>query len=262
MESQHNLLMVLAYRGTAYCGSQIQKNGITIQELLNTALEKIFCQTGLKTIFSGRTDSGVHSCCQPVNVLVARQIPCPKVKAALNSLLPPDIRLVRATYVEPSINARFSAKSREYLYTIYLGEILPPYLKDLAWQINPKEFNFSRLKKAAALIRGEHDFSGFCAAGSTVGHKVRKVTVSTVRKQKAPSWLGASDKNGYLITYRIKANGFLYHMVRNIVSALVDVAKGTMTLAQLRQSMAGKSRQDLKSVTAPPQGLVLYKVEY
>ncbi|GBR74741.1 tRNA pseudouridine synthase A [Candidatus Termititenax aidoneus] len=252
------------YLGTAYAGSQIQKNGITIQEHLDKALKRLFAGAKVKTIFAGRTDSGVHALGQAVSVLVDRQIQPNKVLKALNSLLPLDIRVSEARYAKPEFNPRYDAARREYLYNIYYGRAPALYLQDKVWHIDARQkLNWRLMRRAARLLRGEHDCAAFCAAGSAVKNKVRRVTASEITARRIYRWPGAKNKaDGLLLTYKIQADGFLYHMVRNIVAALVDVGLKKMTLRDLREIMRSGQRSKLRSATAPAAGLVLYDVKY
>ncbi|GBR76564.1 tRNA pseudouridine synthase A [Candidatus Termititenax persephonae] len=260
----HNLFLVLTYLGAAYVGSQVQKNGITIQELLDKALGRLFGGEKIKTVFAGRTDSGVHAWGQGVTARVAKLIPPAKVLAALNSLLPRDIRVRSARYAGTGFQPRYDARSREYLYNIYYGAEPLLYLLDRVWHIDARQrLDWRLMRRAARLFKGTHDFSAFCAAGSAARDKTRRVKVSEITARRVYRWPGARQKaDGMLLTYRIKADGFLYHMVRNIVAALAAVGLGKMTVAELRDVLRGRSRSALKAPTAPAAGLVLYDVLY
>lgn len=261
--SKYNLFLELAYKGTDFSGSQIQNNGITIQELLNRALSKLFNQKLIKTVFSGRTDAGVHALGQCVTVKVERKIPEENVSRALNTMLPPTIRIKNTAYKELDFHAQYSAKSRSYIYNIYCGLVPPVYLADFVWSVDPRiKLNYTLMRKAAKLIRGRHDFSAVCATQSNSKDKIRVVKKSEIKISKSQVWPGSNMKDSLLISYFIEADGFLYHMVRNIISALYDIGRGKMTIAQFKKVLAGKQRTNLRSITAPPQGLVLYKVKY
>jgi tRNA pseudouridine38-40 synthase len=261
-ESTHNLLLRISYLGTRYAGSQIQKNSITIQELLDTAVRKIFNQSDLRSVFSGRTDTGVHASDQPVHVVVSNTLPITNVRNGLNALLPSDIRVVSATYEKK--HARYDARSREYIYLIYHGDHLPLYLKNIAWFIPAHQsLNTRAMQKACRVFHGCHDFSSVCAAGSSVDSKVRTVTRSSLTRKKVTRWPGDKrTESGVLLVYQIRANGFLYHMVRNIVGAIVAVGKGDLSVSELHTALKNKNRKHLRSSTAPAHGLVLNNVEY
>ena len=184
-----NLLLEIAYLGGNYAGSQIQKNGITIQDLLNKAVKKVFSQENVKTIFSGRTDAGVHACGQVVNVDVAKQIKPFNVQKALNSLLPTDIRVKKVEYADKNFNARYSALSREYVYNILLAPNEPLFMQGKTWWLKEK-LNIRLMKKAAKSFKGRQDWSSFCAANSSAENKVRRVFVSKLKVTKLQTWPG------------------------------------------------------------------------
>ncbi|MDR2431254.1 MAG: tRNA pseudouridine(38-40) synthase TruA [Candidatus Margulisbacteria bacterium] len=257
-----DLFLRLEYLGGLYAGSQAQKNGITIQELLDKALSRICGGAKIRTVFAGRTDSGVHSCGQAVTASLPAVMPAAKIQTALNSLLPPDIRVSAVSREAPVLGARYAAKSREYLYNIYCGEKPPLYLQHCVWHW-PRTLDFALMRRAARLFRGEHDFSAFCAAGSAAVNKIRRVSVSDLSRHKIADWPGSGRRAaGELWTYRIKADGFLYRMARNIVAALVAVGSGRLTLQELRRIQLGNDRRCLAAPTAPAQGLTLYGVQY
>jgi tRNA pseudouridine38-40 synthase len=150
------------------------------------------------------------------------------------------------------------------LYNIYYGRAPLLYLQDKVWHIDARQkLNWRLMRRAARLLRGEHDFAAFCAAGSAVRNKVRRVTVSEITARRIYRWPGARNKaDGLLLTYRIQADGFLYHMVRNIVAALVEAGLKKMTLSDLREIMRSGQRSKLRAATAPAAGLVLSEVKY
>lgn len=229
---------------------------------MNRALEKLFAQKQIKTRFAGRTDAGVHATGQCVTVLVKRKIPEQNVLNALNGFLPGSIRVISAEYREDGLQAQFSAKRRRYIYNIYCGPQAPLYLADYLWSLDQGKLDLTRMRRAAKMLIGRHDFSAVCAAGSSAKGKERTVYISKLAIQRIEEWPGKKNIAGMLISYTIEADGFLYHMVRNIVAALVDIGRGEMSIAEFKEVLAGKNRSNLRSVTAPPQGLVLDKVSY
>jgi len=260
MEPLYKLVLTVSYLGTQYAGSQVQDNGITVQDLLNKALRKLFNQKDLKTIFSGRTDSGVHALRQIVSADVrvrrAEEIIC----KALRTMLPPDIVVTKAQYVPHPLHPRFDAKRRVYLYNVYCGQA-PLYMKDVVWSV-ANTLDVRAMRKAAVVLKGTHDFSAFCAARSYADNKVRTMYHLTLRVSKVADWLGSTKCNGSMITYRVEADAFLHHMVRNIVAVLVDVGRGKLTAKDVKRILKTKDRQQLPSATAPASGLVLYDVHY
>lgn len=260
MEQLHKLILTVAYLGTQYAGSQVQQNGITVQDLLDTALRKLFNQKDLKTIFSGRTDSGVHALTQIVAAAVRVKRPEANVLKALSALLPKDIVVTQVRYAERHIHPRFDAKRRVYLYNIFCGKS-PLYLKDVVWSVTDP-LDVRAMRRAAAVLRGTHDFSAFCAARSYADNKIRTIYRSELRVSAVSDWPGGVRAGGKIVTYRVEADAFLYHMVRNIVALLVDVGRGIVAVDDVRRILATKDRKKLPSATAPATGLVLYDVQY
>ena len=241
------ILLTVSYDGTDFCGYQIQPNGRTVEEVLNTAIEKLTGEK-VKSIASGRTDSGVHALCQKVHFDTNFSIPPEKFKNALNSLLPPDVKVISSKKVSADFNARYSAKKKTYRYSLYAGDFEEPLYQRYKTLINFTP-DISLMKKAGALIEGEHDFKCFLASGSSV-----KDTVRTVYSIKVV-------KKGRFIDIFVTGNGFLYNMVRMIAGALVKVGEGKLSLDGLNEILITGERQN-KIVTMPAKGLTLYSVNY
>lgn len=241
------ILLTVSYDGTDFCGYQIQPNGRTVEEVLNTAIEKLTGEK-VKSIASGRTDSGVHALCQKVHFDTNFSIPPEKFKNALNSLLPPDVKVISSKKVSADFNARYSAKKKTYRYSLYVGDFEEPLYQRYKTLINFTP-DISLMKKAGALIEGEHDFKCFLASGSSV-----KDTVRTVYSIKVV-------KKGRFIDIFVTGNGFLYNMVRMIAGALVKVGEGKLSLDGLNEILLTGERQN-KIVTMPAKGLTLYNVNY
>ncbi|MBR3804957.1 MAG: tRNA pseudouridine(38-40) synthase TruA [Clostridia bacterium] len=241
------ILLTVSYDGTDFCGYQIQPNGRTVEEVLNTAIEKLTGEK-VKSIASGRTDSGVHALCQKVHFDTNFSIPPEKFKNALNSLLPPDVKVISSKKVSADFNARYSAKKKTYRYSLYVGDFEEPLYQRYKTLINFTP-DISLMKKAGALIEGEHDFKCFLASGSSV-----KDTVRTVYSIKVV-------KKGRFIDIFVTGNGFLYNMVRMIAGALVKVGEGKLSLDGLNEILLMGERQN-KIVTMPAKGLTLYNVNY
>ena len=241
------ILLTVSYDGTDFCGYQIQPNGRTVEEVLNTAIEKLTGEK-VKSIASGRTDSGVHALCQKVHFDTNFSIPPEKFKNALNSLLPPDVKVISSKKVSADFNARYSAKKKTYRYSLYVGDFEEPLYQRYKTLINFTP-DISLMKKAGALIEGERDFKCFLASGSSV-----KDTVRTVYSIKVV-------KKGRFIDIFVTGNGFLYNMVRMIAGALVRVGEGKLSLDELNEILLTGERQN-KIVTMPAKGLTLYNVNY
>jgi tRNA pseudouridine38-40 synthase len=237
--------LTIAYDGTQYGGWQLQPNALTIQGLLEAALKRI---AGKHVVVhgSGRTDAGVHARRQIANCSFATRHTPAILRSALNANLPEDVRVLRAQEVDAKFHARFSAKAKEYRYQIDAGAVADPFLRGYAWH-HPRPLNIAAMREAAALLKGRHDFSALSAKSER--DPVRKISKITV------------TKHGSQLTISVRANGFLYKMVRSIVGALVKVGEGKLTVEQLRELVRGKKRTALVE-TAPAKGLFLWKVDY
>lgn len=239
--------MTLAYDGTAYHGWQRQHNGITVQEVIEDCLSKIFNK---KTAVTGcsRTDAGVHAKIYVCNFSGQTTIPAEKIPFVMNTVLPGDIRVYDCKIVNDDFNARFHTISKTYEYTIVNKPFANPLLRNFAWHY-PVKLNMEKMREAAAIICGKHDFSSFCAAGSSAKTTVRNLYELTV------------DEKNDIITIRASADGFLYNMVRIIVGTLVYVGNGKLSVTDIYKFIEKKDRR-LMGITAPPQGLSLVEVNY
>jgi tRNA pseudouridine38-40 synthase len=242
-----NILLNISYDGTDFFGYQVQPNKRTVQSELENA---IFVLTGekVKTIASGRTDSGVHAKKQAVNFHTQSKIPPTKFCDALNSLLPSDVKVVSSKKVDGDFNARYCAKNKTYEYYCYFSEIDQPLLGRYAVKI-PYEVDFNLKRETLKLFEGEHDFKCFLASGSSV-----KDTVRTIYKAKA-----VKVKGGVKFTFT--GNGFLYNMVRIMVGTLLAIGAKTKTINDLKTALSTGNR-NLVGKTMQPNGLVLEKVIY
>lgn len=236
-------LLVVTYDGTNFAGFQRQKKGErTIQEELEKAL-KILLKQDINVVASGRTDSGVHAYNQVCHIECDEITDFYKFVRSMNGILPADIKV--KSIKETKLHARFSAKRKTYLYKMYISDIdLPLYDNFLRL---PTDINLQDMKKATAVLEGEHDFANFCASGSEVQ--------STVRTIYSIEW----KKVGEELYFYITGNGFLYKMVRNIVGLFVELGKGKINQQQFKEYAFGKAD---KKFTAPAKALYLYNVKY
>lgn len=243
-QSRH-FKLTIAYDGMQYGGWQLQPNAVTIQGLIEAALKRI---AGRRVVVhgSGRTDAGVHARGQIANCsFEVRHTPA-VLRSALNANLPEDVRVLRMQEVDAKFHARFSARSKEYRYQIDTGAVADPFLGAYAWH-HPRPLNIGAMRRAAKLLKGRHDFSALSAKSER--DPVRTISKITVTKRDD------------LLMVSVRADGFLYKMVRSIVGALVKVGEGKLTVEQLRELMHGKKRTALVE-TAPARGLFLWKVFY
>lgn len=242
-----NILLTIEYDGTNYHGWQRQKNAVSIQQLIEKAIEKI---TGSKAnlIGSGRTDSGVHALAQRANFKTEARIPAERIPFALNSCLPPDIRITGAEEVAHDFHARYDAIGKKYRYRIYNSEIPSAIHRNYSCFI-PERLDIDRMKEASMYILGSRDFSSFCGSGSFAKSRVRNVELLEI------------EKKGKFIDIIIRADGFLYNMVRIIAGTLVEVGKGSMPPHHVRDILDKRDRR-FAGPTLPPQGLFLEEVYY
>ena len=241
------ILLTVSYDGTDFCGYQIQPNGRTVEEVLNGA---IFSLTGerVKSIASGRTDSGVHAYAQKVHFDTNSNIPPKSFAPALNALLPSDVRVVKSKKVNNDFNARYDAKKKTYRYSVYVSDFEHPLEKRYKTLIKTMP-DVSKMKSSAKIIEGEHDFKCFLASGSSV-----KDTVRTVYSIKIV-------KKGKNIDFYVTGNGFLYNMVRIIVGTLLAVGNSKIT----EEDVAKMLKTGVRSIavkTMEAKGLALYSVIY
>jgi tRNA pseudouridine38-40 synthase len=242
-----NIKIVIEYDGTRYCGWQRQKNGVSIQETIEKAIEKV---TGEKTeiIGSSRTDAGVHAKGQVANFLTSSTVPPEKICYAINSFLPDDIVILSSQEVPLDFHSRYSSKGKKYSYTILNRKIPSALLKNYSAHI-PYELNIEDMIRASKYFLGEHDFSAFKSTGSSVKGNVR-----TIKRLEL-------IKDEDIIKMFIEANGFLYNMVRIIAGTLIEVGKGRIKPDDIPFIIDSRDRKKA-GPTAPAQGLCLEKVYY
>lgn len=239
--------LVVAYDGSAYHGFQKQKEHVTVQSVLEDMLEKL-CGERVVTAGSGRTDTGVHALAQTVTFTTNGRIPCANMVRAATSLLPRDIVLLSAEEMPEGFHARFSAKWKTYQYKVLVNKHANPFMARYAWQLRTP-LAVERMNEAAALLTGTHDFSAFRSSGS-----VQSSPMKTIYTAK---W----EQTGAELLFRISGDGFLYHMVRNLVWSLVQVGEGKRTVHDFAAELKAK-RCEFLNEPAPPEGLYLESVGY
>lgn len=241
------VLLKIAFVGTAYHGWQVQPNGITVQETLQNALESVY---KVRPNLSGcsRTDAGVHANEFYCHYDVTKKIPKQGIVYSLNSVLPNDIAVLSAEYVDDSFHARYSAKGKNYIYKIYNSDTINPFNSDRMLYVK-RELNVDLMNEFCKRIVGEYDFVGFSSSGRTVTDTVRKITECNV------------SKKGSEITLSVTANGFLYNMVRIITGTAISVSDGKIDPFKTEEILLSKDR-NLAGFTAPAHGLYLNKVIY
>jgi len=212
--------------------------------------------TGEKTLpqGSGRTDAGVHALAQIASVAIDSPIPTANLRKALNDVLPSSIRILDVEEVAADFHARRCARAKTYRYRIYRGEICPPHLARYVYH-HPYPLQEQPMIEAAAVVAGEHDFTSFAA----VDPESRKegLEVDNVRTIFSSEW----SREGEELVYTVRGNGFLHHMVRNLVGTFLMIGKGSLTAGDLRRILEARDRS-AAAATAPAPGLFLVSVEY
>jgi tRNA pseudouridine38-40 synthase len=248
-----HLKLTIAYDGTGLVGWQRQASGVSVQGLLEDAFAPL--EGGSVAVAgAGRTDAGVHALGQVASVTLHRSIAPASVVRAVNMRLPPSVRVLTAEAVAPEFHARFRAVAKTYRFRIWNGEVLSPFERPYVWHIAWPPLDVEAMHAAALCVAGQHDFAAFKAAESDAETTVRTVSSSTVTSQP-----GASP--GRLITYEVRGDGFLRHMVRALVGTLVEVGRGRRPIMWMDEVIASRERARAGR-TAPPAGLFLVSVEY
>ena len=243
-----NIRIKLAYDGTDFHGWQVQPNQATIQGALQDVLTEIEGNT-VEIHGSGRTDAGVHALGQVASFHLKNTIPTENLRRAMNRLLPDAIRVLEAEEVDTNFHPRRRAVSKTYEYRILRGEVCPPFSSRYVYH-HPYPLNEPAMAKAANAFAGTHDFRSLAAAGG----EEKESTVRTI-------FLSELEKDGDLLTYRVRGNGFLYRMVRNIVGTLVEVGRGNKAAADIDRILAAKQRSEA-GPTVPARGLFLVEVQF
>jgi tRNA pseudouridine38-40 synthase len=244
------LKLTIEYDGTSYVGWQRQAEGTSIQGLLEEAVRPIE-GAAVAVHGAGRTDAGVHALAQVASVALGCALAESTLARALNAVLPPDVRVLTVERVDPSFHARFSARTKTYEYRIVNAPTISAFQYRYAWHL-PRALDLPAMRAAAAALVGTHDFAAFQGAGSAVATTERTllaVELDDVRARDRPMVL------------RMTGDGFLRHMVRNIVGTLVEVGRGRMEAGRLASVLASRDRASA-GPTAPPHGLFLTHVEY
>ncbi len=244
---ERNIALSLMYVGTAYHGWQCQKNGFTVESTLEKALASVVGHP-VKCVGAGRTDAGVHALRYVASFRTTSAIPCDRLPLAVNTRLPDDIVVVRATQVPPDFNAISSCLRKEYTYRIYNSRIRNAFFVDRAW-FYPKRLDEAVMQRCADQMVGTHDFAALKSVGTETRTTVRTVYYFHIAR------------TGDLIECRVCANGFLYNMVRAMVGTCVYASEGKLAPEDL-PGILDRGDRTAAGPTAPPGGLYLSKLWY
>lgn len=243
-------IIVVSYDGTDFCGWQVQPNGRTVQAELNAAVFKAFGERATVTA-SGRTDAGVHARAQLCQVDLKTEIAGEKLADALNARLPDDVSVMQSRTVPETVDIRYIIKAKTYRYYMYFSPRRKPLLERYAVWIKGVP-DIEKMRKAAAILAGEHDFRAYCASGSQVKTTVRNVYALNVIKLPLPP-------DAEAVCIEACGNGFLYNMVRTLAGTVLWYSQGKLTEDDLKATLAGDRGKVGK--TMPAKGLVLYSVD-
>ena len=255
----------LEYDGTAFSGWQVQPGARTIQGDVERAL-RLLTHEDIRAHSAGRTDAGVHALGQVISFSSTSRIDAQQVALGLNRYLPSDVRARRSGKVPAEFHARYSARAKTYGYTALIGRGARPLLSRYAATYWP-EVDVDKMREAAALMVGKHEFAAFAASGRQPGPTVRtvhEVAIEVVSGEALPGPVGWSPpwaEETPAIRFTVIGGGFLYKMVRSLAGALVAAGEGKLTPAKIREILASRTRTNVV-LTAPPQGLFLEKVFY
>lgn len=238
------ILLTLQYLGTRYAGWQFQTNALSIQQVVEEALEKIF-QAPVRVHGAGRTDAGVHAIAQRAHADVPFEIPPRGLILGINQVLPPDVRVMQVENVADDFHARFAAKSKTYEYRIWNAEVADVFASETHAHV-AQTLDAERMREAAQAITGTHDFAAFTVADPEVESTSRTVTAVNVTRE------------GNVVRISVTADGFLRYMVRRIAGSLIEVGRNRLDgLAPSLEPSFEPARW-----TAPAKGLVLREIRY
>ncbi len=243
-----NIKLVIEYDGTNYHGWQVQANALTIQEVIENRIG-IMTQEQVRLIASGRTDAGVHALGQVASFKTSSSLPVDVLRHGLNRLLPEDIAIQSAVEVDEHFHPQFGAKRKTYRYVILNRERRSALHRNYSWHL-PRPLDLAAMRDASSLLMGKQDFSSFQGADPDRTDPVREVFRA--------EW--SVEEKDFLF-FTIEADGFLKHMVRNIVGTLVEIGQGRISREEFSAILQARDRRRA-GMTAPPRGLFLLEVKY
>lgn len=251
----------ISYDGTDFAGWQSQGAlaSRTVQDVIEQALGRLTGGVRIRVAGAGRTDAGVHALGQVASFDLSEAIAPARLQRALNGLLPPDVRVWAAASAPDGFHARKSAVSKLYRYVLDTGPAQGPTRRRLAGHVR-WSLDASRVREAAALFLGRHDFASLASSGGSVRTSVRTITRSDATLLPAREVEGSLPEAATLI-YEVEADGFLRRMVRSLVGGLVAAGRGALEVEDLRRALAARDRRAWPP-PAPACGLTLVRVDY
>jgi tRNA pseudouridine38-40 synthase len=258
-----NLKITLAYDGSEFHGWQIQPAVPTVQGTLADCIKRLTGEDALPQ-GSGRTDAGVHALAQVASVRLESPIPESNLIIVLNDMLPPAVRVNSVEEVEDSFHARHSAVAKTYRYRTYRDAICPPFLARYVYH-DPYPMDEEAVMRSSEQVVGTHDFTSFAASDPDRSARIAGSQhngddlkgLSNMRTIHSSQWVRTEEE----LTYTVRGNGFLHHMVRNLVGTFLQVGKGALRMEDIPRILEARDRS-AAGPTAPACGLYLVSVEY
>lgn len=242
------VLIEIEYKGTNYCGWQIQKNGQSVQGALQEVLSNFFNEK-IVLFSSGRTDAGVHAKSQYAHFDLVKFFDVSKLPYAVERYLPNDICIKSARQVQDSFHARYSVISKTYHYHLYESKVKLPLKDEMSLQIK-STLDIDKMKQACKFFVGKHNFKAFCIP--------RKLDNENFERE---IFCCDIEKNGNDYVFKICGKGFLHNMVRIIVGTLLMVGEGKIKPEEVKNIILSKERKNAGK-TVSSKGLILYDVSY
>lgn len=255
------ILLRVSYDGTEYSGWQLQPNAATIEGVLNAALSELLHED-IKVTGASRTDAGVHSLGNVCIFDTETRIPPEKICYAINNLLPEDIRVVQSIKVDDDFHPRHCTSVKTYEYRIWNDTFPSPVLRKYS-HFTYRKIDIEKMREAAKLLVGEHDFAAFCSAGSQAETTVRTIYSITILESDDKDYYGLRNntRSGRMIRIRVTGSGFLYNMVRIIAGTLLSIGTGLMEVDDVQKCLDTGNRE-FAGPTAPACGLTMIGIEY
>lgn len=240
---------IIAYDGTNFNGFQRQETGRTVQGELEKTIQKMANGQFIEVHGSGRTDARVHAVGQVIHFDYPQERPLERMRFALDTQSPEDIAVKSVEIVDDTFHARYLVQEKTYQFRLNIGKPRSPFLRHYA-SYYPYSLDLEKIRRALTDFLGTHDFTSFCASGSSVEDKVRTIYEATVEQV-------ADDE----LVFTFRGNGFLYKMIRIMMGTLLKIGNGRMPADSIPAIIEAKNR-DLAGPTAHPEGLYLMKVSY
>ena len=241
---------IIAYDGTNFNGFQKQPNGRTVQEEIEQTLTKMANGKEITVFGSGRTDAGVHAMGQVIHFDYPEERPLERMRFALDKQSPEDIAVKKVAIVSEDFHARYLVKEKTYQFRVDIGKPRSPFRRHYASYF-PYPIDVERIQRALPDLLGTHDFTSFCASGSSIEDKVRTIYEAKMEV----------NETGDELLFTFRGNGFLYKMIRILVGTLLKIGNGRLAEDSIPEIIAKKDR-NAAGPTAHPEGLYLYEVKY